>query len=176
VNPADVPPELTVTFAGTLTAALLLDSETTALPDAALFRLTVQLDVPPLATVDGVQLTELTSAAAGAVTDTVVCAVPLYVAVIVAVWPEVTVSAVAVKPADVPPELTVTFAGTLTAALLLDNETTALPDAALFRFTVQLEVPPLATVDGEQLTELIVAAAGASAVNEVDTETLLAVA
>jgi hypothetical protein len=155
---------------------LLLESETSALPDAALFRLTVQLDVPPLATVEGVQLTELTSAAALAVTDTVVCAVPLYVAVIVAVCPVVTVPAVAVNPADVAPEVTVTFAGTLTAALLLDSETTALPDAALFRLTVQLDVPPLATVDGVQLTELIVAAAGASAVSEVDTETLLAVA
>jgi hypothetical protein len=154
VNPTEVPPELTVTFAGTLTAALLLDSETTALPDAALFRLTVQLDVPPLATVDGVQLSELTSAVALAVTDTVVCAVPLYVAVIVAVWPVVTVPAVAVNPTDVPPELTVTFAGTLTAALLLDRVTTALPDAALFRLTVQLDVPPLATVDGVQLIEL----------------------
>ena len=87
----------------------------------------------------------------------------------------VTVSAVAVNPADVAPEFTVTFAGTLTAALLLDSETTALPDAASFRLTVQLDVPPLATVDGEQLTELIVAA-GASAVSEVDTKTLFAVA
>jgi hypothetical protein len=87
----------------------------------------------------------------------------------------VIVSAVAVNPADVAPEFTVTFAGTLTAALLLDSETTALPDAALFRLTVQLDVPPLATVDGEQLTELIVAA-GASAVSEVDTKTLFAVA
>ena len=88
----------------------------------------------------------------------------------------VTVPAVAVNPADVAPEFTVTFAGTLTAALLLESETSALPDAALFRLTVQLDVPPLATVDGVQLTELIVAAAGASAVSEVDTETLLAVA
>jgi hypothetical protein len=85
VNPTDVPPELTVTFAGTLTAALLLDSETTALPDAALLRFTVHDALAPLAILDGLQLTELTSAKALAVTDTVVCAVPLYVAVIVAV-------------------------------------------------------------------------------------------
>jgi hypothetical protein len=88
----------------------------------------------------------------------------------------VTVPAVAVNPTEVPPELTVTFAGTLTAALLLDSETTALPVAASFRYTVQLDVPPLAIVDGVQLTELIVAATGASAVNDVDTEALLAVA
>jgi hypothetical protein len=94
----------------------------------------------------------------------------------VAVWPVVTVSAVAVNPADAAPELTVTFPGTLTAALLLDRVTTALPDAALFRLTVQLDVPPLATVEGVQLTELMAAAAGASAVSEVDTETLFAVA
>ena len=85
VNPADVAPDVTVTFAGTLTAALLLDRVITALPDAALLRFTVHDALAPLAILDGLQLTELTSAAALAVTDTVVCAVPLYVAVIVAV-------------------------------------------------------------------------------------------
>ena len=64
-------PERTVTLAGTLTATLLLESVTTALPVAALFRLTVHVDVPPLAIVDGVQPTEVTCAGAGALTFTV---------------------------------------------------------------------------------------------------------
>jgi hypothetical protein len=84
VNPTCVPPELTVTFAGTVTAALLLDRVTTALPDAALLRFTVHDALAPLAILDGLQLIELTCAELVAVTDTVVCAVPLYVAVIVA--------------------------------------------------------------------------------------------
>jgi hypothetical protein len=71
--------------------------------------------------------------------------------------------------ADVEPDATVTLAGTVTAALLLESATTALPEAALFRFTVQLEVALLATVDGLQLRELT--CAGAFAVREVDTET-----
>jgi hypothetical protein len=85
VNPADVAPELTVTFAGTLTAALLLDRVTTVLPDAALLRFTVHDALAPLAILDGLQLIELTCAEFVAVTVTVVCADALYVAVIVAV-------------------------------------------------------------------------------------------
>jgi hypothetical protein len=77
VNPADVAPEFTVTFAGTLTAALLLDRVTTALPDAALLRFTVHDALAPLAILDGLQLTELTCATVLAVTDTTVSAVPL---------------------------------------------------------------------------------------------------
>jgi hypothetical protein len=72
VNPAEVAPELTVTFAGTVTAALLLDRVTTALPDAALLRFTVQVALAPLAILDGLQLTELTCATAVAVTEIVV--------------------------------------------------------------------------------------------------------
>ena len=71
----------------------------------------------------------------------------------------VTVPAVAVNPADVAPELTVTLAGTVTAALLLDRFTTVLPDAALLRFTVHDALAPLARFDGLQLTELTCAEA-----------------
>ena len=74
---ADVEPDATVTLAGTVTAVLLLESATTAAPEAALFRFTVQLDVPPLATVDGLQLRELTCADVAAATVTVVCTDPL---------------------------------------------------------------------------------------------------
>jgi hypothetical protein len=74
VNPADVAPEFTVTFAGTLTAALLLDRVTTVLPLAAASRFTVHDALAPLARFDGLQLTELTSTEFVAVTVTVVCA------------------------------------------------------------------------------------------------------
>jgi hypothetical protein len=75
LNLAVVEPEATVTLAGTVTAVLLLDSATTALPEAALFRLTVQLDVALRAIVDGLHLSELTCA--DAATVKVVCAEPL---------------------------------------------------------------------------------------------------
>ena len=74
---ADVAPEATVTLAGTVTAALLLESRTNAFPEAALLRVTVQFVVALLATVDGLQLREVTCADALTVTVTVVCADPL---------------------------------------------------------------------------------------------------
>ena len=71
----ELAPEGMVMFAGTVTEALLLESAMTAAPEAGLFKLTEQLDIPPLAIVDGLQLTEVTCA--GAVTFTLVCADPL---------------------------------------------------------------------------------------------------
>ena len=61
-------PESMVALAGTVTAALSLESATTAFAVAALFRLTVHVDVAPPVIVDGAQLTELTCAGALAVT------------------------------------------------------------------------------------------------------------
>jgi hypothetical protein len=55
--------------------------------------------------------------------------------------------------ADAAPEATVTLAGTVTAALLLESVTTELDEAALFRFTVQVEVEPLAMLAGLQLKD-----------------------
>jgi hypothetical protein len=72
-----VTPEATVTLAGTVTAVLLLESVTTVFPETGLLRVTVQFDVAPLATVDGLQLKEVTCADALAVTVTVVCTDPL---------------------------------------------------------------------------------------------------
>jgi uncharacterized metal-binding protein YceD (DUF177 family) len=54
----------------------LLDSETTAFPGAAMFRVTVQVDVVPLAIVDGLQLRDVTLLVA-AFTVTVAWADPL---------------------------------------------------------------------------------------------------
>jgi hypothetical protein len=75
-----------------------------------------------------------------------------------------TLPAVAVKAAVVTPEATVTLAGTDTEDLLLDSVTTALPEAALVRVTVQLDVAPLAIVAGRHFK---VVAFGASTVTVV---------
>ena len=57
VKPAEVAPAATVTDAGTVTAALSLDNVTTVPPaGAATQSVTVQPEVPPEATVEGVQL------------------------------------------------------------------------------------------------------------------------
>lgn len=73
----------------------------------------------------------------------------------VAVWLLVIVPAVAVKVAVVAPEATVTEAGTLTAALLLESDTTAPPvGAACVIVTVQVDVLPELTVAGLQPTLL----------------------
>jgi hypothetical protein len=68
-NVADVAPEATVTLAGTVMAVLLLESATTAFPEAALLRMTTQFDVAPLATVAGLQLKEVTCVGALAVNE-----------------------------------------------------------------------------------------------------------
>jgi hypothetical protein len=61
----------------TIKAALLVESVTIAFPGAAALRVTVQFVVAPLATVDGLQLKEVSCADALAVTVTVVCTDPL---------------------------------------------------------------------------------------------------
>jgi hypothetical protein len=75
--------------------------------------------------------------------------------VTVAAWSAVTAFAVAVKFAVVAAAPTVVLAGTVTAALLLRNETTAPPAGAAFvRVTLQLTAPaPLATDAGVHATE-----------------------
>jgi hypothetical protein len=57
---AEVAPEATVTLGGTVTAALLLESVTTVLPEAGALRFTVQFDVAPLAMLVGLQVTDVT--------------------------------------------------------------------------------------------------------------------
>jgi hypothetical protein len=57
---AVVPPEAMVTLAGTVTAPLFLEWATTAFPEAALFSVTVQFDVPPLTIVGGPQIKDVT--------------------------------------------------------------------------------------------------------------------
>ncbi len=74
-----------MTLGGTVTAALLLASATTVLPEADALRFTVQFDVAPLARLVGLQVKDVTCVVAVTVTDIVVCAVPLKDAVRIAV-------------------------------------------------------------------------------------------
>jgi hypothetical protein len=66
VNIASVCPTATTTLEGTVTVALLLDSETVVPPDGAVpLIVTVQLAVPGPVTVAGVQLTLVTCSCSG---------------------------------------------------------------------------------------------------------------
>jgi hypothetical protein len=77
VNVAVVLPAFTVTVAGTVAAALLLDSVTTEPPDgAAPVRVTVPVDELPPATAVGFSET-LDSAVAGETVSAAVCWTPL---------------------------------------------------------------------------------------------------
>jgi len=88
------------------------------------------------------------------------CDWPPPVAVISAVWFELKDDTVAVKPAVVAPAPTVTPAGTVALALLLDSVTSSPPPgAAAVSVTVHAEVPGAFTAPGAQFTPLTVAPA-----------------
>ena len=137
---AEVAPAATVTEAGTVSAALLSDKETTAPPvGAALLRVTVQveeaLEVSEVGLQERLVGTVFVTRFMEKVTEE-----PERDAVMTAVLSAVMVEAVAEKVAEVAPAATVTEAGTVSAALLSDKETTAPPvGAALLRVTVQVE-------------------------------------
>jgi hypothetical protein len=141
----------TVTLAGTVNAPLLLLKETTVELVAALFKVTVQVLDPLLPSELGEQDTD--ESCAGALPVRVkVCEAPLSEAVSKAVWFELMLATVAVKVALVSPAPTLTLAGTVMLALLLDKVTVEPPaGAAAVRLTVQLDVPGAFTVAGEQL-------------------------
>ena len=134
VKVAVVAPAATVTDAGTVKAAVaLLDNATLVPPVGAAFEIvTVHVVAEDAA---GVVLPHCKDV-------TVICVVtvsviglldPLRVAVIVAVWSDVTAAVVAVKVAVVAPAPTVTEAGTVTAPVaLLDNATLVPPSDAAF--------------------------------------------
>ena len=116
VNVAVVAPTATVTDPGTLAAPLSLDNATLAPPvGAAALRVTVQLLVPGVATVAGVQL-RLAGCTNGLSVMVAVRLTPPAEAVIVAVVEPATVPAVAANVALEAPAETVTVAGTVIAA------------------------------------------------------------
>ena len=81
----------------------------------------------------------------------VVLLIPFNPAVMVAVWLVLIVPAVATKVALLVP-LIVTLAGTLSVPTLLDRLTVVALVATLVNVTVQVEVCPLPSAAGEQLT------------------------
>jgi len=123
VKVALVAPAATVTEAGTVALALLLDRLTASPPvGAALEIVTVPVEDAPPITVVGANAS---AEAVGAVIVRVaVWEVAFAVAVIVAVVLAATAFVVTVKVADVAPDATVTEAGTVAAALLLVRLTT----------------------------------------------------
>jgi hypothetical protein len=146
-----------VTLAGTVMVALLLETVTLAPPDGAgAVKVIVQLADPGAATVPGEHETDESCTAAVRLKLTVLAVRPVP-AVTMAVWLELTWPAVAVKPAEVWPEGTVTLAGTVRFPLLLTRGTAnPPPGAAEVSVTVQGVLPGVAIVRFEQFTALIV--------------------
>jgi len=141
VNVAVVAPDATVTLAGTIRAAgALLASETLAPPLPAAFEIvTVQLAAPEDARLVLAHCSDVI--VVDTVTDNPVETLDApTVAVTVTLWSEVTAAAVAVNVAVVAPELTVTDAGTVTAAATLLDSETVVPalGAAAASVTVQV--------------------------------------
>ena len=124
VNVALVADAPTVTEAGTLREALLLDSPT--VPPPVCERVTVQvLDWPELK-LAGVQVSALTDTGTASMIDAV-CEPPLREAVTVTLCPLEMEPAVIGKAAVVAEAPTLTDAGTLSEALLLDRATVPPP-------------------------------------------------
>lgn len=155
---AVVEPAATVTEGGTVRAALLSETATEVLAEAAADNVTVHVEVPPDVTVDGEHCSRETVAAGGVMVSDAVAETPLNEAVIVTGWLLVTDPAVAVKLALVEPAATVTEAGTVRAALLSEIATAELTEAAADNVTVHVEFPPETTVAGEHCNDCRVTA------------------
>ena len=180
-NVALVAPAGTVTFAGTVAAAvLLLDSVTTAPPaGAALVRVAVPVDAFPPTTLVGLSVIADSAAAGGGGAGGVTVSAAVFVAppnepVIVTPVEAVTVDVVTPNVALVAPAATVTLAGTVaTAVLLLDSVTTAPPaGAALVSVAVPVDAfPPTTLVGLSAIADSAAAGGGAAAaftVSEVE--------
>ena len=152
VNAAVALPAATVTEAGAVNRALLLDSVTVA--PAAVVTVTVHVALAPEPRLAGLQVKPLN--AIGAASEiAAVWVLPLSEAVMVAVCELDTVPAVAVNVAVALPAATVTEAGTVSAAALPDRETTAPPaSAAALSVTVHVDDAPALKDAGAQLKPL----------------------
>ena len=147
VNVAVVAPAATVTEAGTVALALLLLKVTTRPPvGAALLTVTVPVEGFPPTTEVGLRTSD--EAVGAVIVRFAVADWPFAEAVIVAVALAATGVVETVNVALVPPEATVTEAGTVAETLLLERLTTNPPAAAgLDRVTVPvLEEPPTTEV------------------------------
>jgi len=170
VKVAVVAPAGTVTpLAGTLAAALLLESITCAPPaGAGPFSVTVPVDVPsgPPITLVGFRVSEDTIG--GRTVSVAVCVPPPNDAEMVTAVDVATALVLSVKVAVVAPAGTVTLEGTLAAALLLESRTCA-PHAGAGPLSVT--VPVGEDVAPVRLVGLKVSAegTGGSTVSEADT-------
>jgi hypothetical protein len=136
-----------VTLASVVADALLSDKLTVA-PPAGAWPVNVTVPVDELPPVTAVGFIVTVVRAAGVTVRVAVC-VPLNVPVMIAEAELATPVVVIVKVAVVAPAVTVTLAGTVAAALLLDNATDAPPaGAALLRVTVPVEELPPTTLVG----------------------------
>ena len=149
VNVAVVAPALTVTLAGSLADVVLSDSVTTAPPaGAALVNVTVPVEEVPPVTLEGFKVTP-ESAAGSVIVSSAVLVTPPATALIVATVPVDTAVVVTVNVAVVAPALTVTLAGTVADALLLERATAVPPaGAAPVKVMVPVEELPPTTVVG----------------------------
>jgi hypothetical protein len=139
VNVAVLEPVVTVTLAGTVTAALLEDSVTTCPPVAARpVNVTVQVVLCAGARLPDAQLRP-DNWVLGATLRLNVLEVPFAVAVTVDVCAVVTAVDDAVNVAVLEPALTVTLAGTVMAALL-EESVTACPPAGATPVSVTVQV------------------------------------
>jgi hypothetical protein len=151
VNVALVAPAATVVLAGIDRTAFPPDRATGAPPEgAACESVTVHVAEPPLATWAGVQDRPVSCEAPVRDMDDD-CVTPFAEAVITADWSVLTAAAFAGKAAVLAPLGTVTLAGTVRLALLLESATgKPAAGAALLKDTVQAMVPVPVTVAGEQ--------------------------
>lgn len=142
VNVAERAPAAIVTVAGTVAAALLLESETDVPPlPAGPFSVTVPFDALPPVTDAGFKAKDA-RVAAFTVRDAVSDEDPSFAVIVTAVWAE-TAPVVTVNVAVVCPAATVTEPCTTAAALLLDSETADPPVGATpVSFTVPVEEAP----------------------------------
>jgi hypothetical protein len=161
---ADVEPDGTVTLPGTLADELLLLKLTTEPPEgAAELNVTVPVELFPPTTLVGFNVTEemVGPLLAGLMVSEACCELLPSVAVIVAVVAEVTVWVLTVNVALVAPAGTMTLAGTVAAAALLESATVAPPGGAPLSVTVPCELPPPVTLGGLRVSDATVMTVGA---------------